>query len=84
MRNSVCQSEARGEMTKAPIALQELRKRCAGHIGFLIDGGRFLRSAWQHRLQQRLQYLLQSFAAAVAERLLDRGWVTPPLQCAWR
>src|ERR1035437_2011475 len=27
MRNSVCQSEARGEMTKAPIALQELRRR---------------------------------------------------------
>lgn len=27
MRNSVCLSEARGEMTKAPIALQELRRR---------------------------------------------------------
>src|ERR1035437_4029097 len=27
MRNSVCQSEARGEMTKAPIAVQELRRR---------------------------------------------------------
>ena len=27
MRNSVCPSEARGEMTKAPIALQELRRR---------------------------------------------------------
>src|ERR1035437_2044697 len=27
MSNSVCQSEARGEMTKAPIALQELRRR---------------------------------------------------------
>src|SRR5450759_4184747 len=27
MRNSVCQSEARGEMTKTPIALQELRRR---------------------------------------------------------
>ena len=34
-------------------------KRCFGHIGFLIDGGRFLRSAWQPRLQQRLQYLLR-------------------------
>jgi len=27
MRNSVCPSEAKGEMTKAPIALQELRRR---------------------------------------------------------
>ena len=27
MRNSVCQSEAKGEMTKAPIELQELRRR---------------------------------------------------------
>src|ERR1035437_65087 len=27
MRNTVCQIEARGEMTKAPIALQELRRR---------------------------------------------------------
>jgi hypothetical protein len=43
------------------------RKRCPGHIWFAIDSSRFLRSAGEHRLQQRLQDLLQSFAAVLAK-----------------
>jgi hypothetical protein len=41
-------------------------KRRLGHIGFAIDASRFPRSVGEHHLQQRLQYLLQNFAAVWA------------------
>ena len=54
-------------------------KRCQRHIAFAIDAAifRFSQIAWRDRLQQGLQYLLQSFAAVWARSPARRRPVTP-------
>jgi hypothetical protein len=52
------------------------RKRRLDDIGFPIDAGGFSGACGKHHLQQRLQYLLQSFAAVLAGGLrIEAGYV---------
>lgn len=54
----------------------EQRKRRLDDIGFPIDAGGFSGACGKHHLQQRLQYLLQSFAAVLAGGLrIEAGYV---------
>jgi hypothetical protein len=51
-------------------------KRRLDDIGFPIDAGGFSGACGKHHLQQRLQYLLQSFAAVLAGGLrIEAGYV---------
>ena len=51
-------------------------KRRLDDIGFPIDAGGFIGACGKHHLQQRLQYLLQSFAAVLAGGLrIEAGYV---------
>lgn len=51
------------------------RKRRLDDIGFPIDAGGFSGACGKHHLQQRLQYLLQSFAAVLAGGLrIEAGY----------
>ena len=63
-----------GETFSAP-ARRASRKRRLDDIGFPIDAGGFSGACGKHRLQQRLQYLLQSFAAVLAGGLrIEAGY----------
>ena len=59
-----------------PVATLVRRKRRLDDIGFPIDAGGFSGACGKHHLQQRLQYLLQSFAAVLAAGLrIEAGYV---------
>lgn len=66
-----------GEIGKKDRAVKRLsRKRRLDDIGFPIDAGGFSGACGKHHLQQRLQYLLQSFAAVLAGGLrIEAGYV---------